>query len=120
MTCLSKLPGKTLTRNVQKPKCFRMDFITAIAEIENDPGKVFLQNLHNRATIGYEKSLRSRPEVFPVIAKQRVYDDPMGFLGNYKTVLGKEEALQKVIAKDLEEGLVLGPFSLEQLSTKYP
>ena len=35
-------------------------------------------------------------------------------------MLGKEEALQKVIDKDLEEGLVPGPFSWEQLSTKYP
>ena len=55
------------------------------------------------------------PRSPPVELKQRVYDDPREFLGNYKTVLGKEEALQKVIEKDLEEGLASGPFSLEQL-----
>ena len=41
MTCLSKLSGETLTPNVQKPQCFRLDFSSAIAELENDPGKVF-------------------------------------------------------------------------------
>ena len=120
MTCLSKLSGKTLTPKVGKPQCFRLDFLSAIAELENDPGKIFLQNLHNGATIGYEKDLGSCPEVFPGKTKQRIYDDPREFLGNYKTVLGKEEALQKVIDKDLEEGLVSGPFSWEQLSIKYP
>ena len=34
---------------------------------------------------------------------------------NYKTVLCKEEALQKVIAKDPEEGLASGPFSESEL-----
>ena len=71
-----------------------------------------LQNLHNGATIGYEKDPGSCPEVFPGETKQRIYDDPREFRGNYKTVPGKEEALRKVIDKDLEEGLVSGPFFL--------
>ena len=71
-------------------------------------------------TIGYNECLGTSPEVFPDKTTQRVYDDRRNFLGNYKTVLGKEEALQRVIGKDLEEGLVSGPFSLEQLLAKYP
>ena len=110
MTCLSKLPGKTLTHKVQKPQCFRLDFLSAIAELGNGPGKVSLQNLRNWATIGYEEDLGSCPEVFPGKTKRRIYDDAREFLGNYKTVLGKEEALQKVIDEELEEGLVSGPF----------
>ena len=43
------------------------------------------------------------PRSPPVELKQRVYDDPREFLGNYKTVLGKEESLQKAAEKDLEE-----------------
>ena len=65
MTCLSKLPGKTLTPTIQKPQCFRLEFLSAIAELENDPDKVFLQNLHKGATIGYKEGLGSRLEVSP-------------------------------------------------------
>ena len=93
----------------------QVKFLSIIEDLEDDPDKEFLKNLHNVETIGYETSLRNCPEVFPGKTKQRVYDDRRSFLGNYKTVLGKEEALQKVIDKDLEEGLVSGPFSLERL-----
>ena len=42
-------------------------------------------------------------------------------LPNYKTVLGKEEALQNVIDGEIEEGLANGPFfSLAELNAKYP
>ena len=84
MNCLSELPWKTLTPNIQKPQRSGIDFLSAIAELENDPEKVFLQNIHNGATIGYEKDLGSRPEVFPGETKQRICDDPREFLGNYK------------------------------------
>ena len=96
---------------IQKPQCFRLNFLSIIAELENDTDKGFLQNLHKGATIGYSECLGTFPEVFPGKTKQRVYDR-RNFLGNYKTVLGKEEALQKVIGEDIEEGLVSGPFSL--------
>ena len=74
MTFLSKLPGMTLTPNVKKPHCFRLEFLSAISELENDTDKVFLQNLHNGATICYEKGLGSYPEVSPGKTKQRIYD----------------------------------------------
>ena len=104
----------------KKPQRFRLNFLSAISELENDPEKEFLQSPHKGATIGYEKCLGACPEVFHGKTKQRVYDDQRSFLCNYKTVVCKEEALQKVIDKDLEEGLVSGPFSLEQLYSKYP
>ena len=37
------------------------------------------------------------------------------FLGNYKTGIGKEDALQKAIYKDLEEGMLSGPFTESEL-----
>ena len=59
--------------------------------------------------------------------KHRVFDERREFLGNYKTVLGKEEALRKATGEDLEEGLVSRPFSESELrtgvsssSTKFP
>ena len=117
---LSELSGKTVEPVIQNPQCFRLNFLSTIADFENDPDKDFLKNLANRATIGYETSLGNSPEVFPDEAKQRVYDDQRSFLGNYKTVLCKEEALQKGIDKDLEEGLASVPFTLEQLRGEYP
>ena len=41
------------------------------------------------------------------------------FLRNYKTFLGKEEALRKVIDQDLQKGLVSRPFSESDLGEKY-
>ena len=93
----------------------RLNLLIAVAELGNDPRKVSLRNLHNGANIGCKECLGSRPEVSHGKTKQRIYDDPREFLGNYKTALG-EEALQKAIGKGLEEVLVSGPFSLEQLS----
>ena len=52
--------------------------------------------------------------------KQRVYDERRQFLGNYKTVVGKEEALQRVIGEDSQEGLLPGPFSEPELRHRYP
>ena len=58
-------------------------------------------------------------EVFTGKTKQRVCDEQREFLGNYKTVVGKEEALQKAIWQDSEEGPVSGPFSESELRAKY-
>ena len=71
----------------------------------------FLRNLENGATIGYKLELGNFQEFHMAKTKQRAYDEQRECLGNYKTVLFKEEALQKVIDKGLEEGLVSGPFS---------
>ena len=79
----------------KKPKRFRLNLLPGIAELENGPGETSIQNLYKGAAIGYEKSLGSRPEVFHGETKQRACDDPREFLGIYKTVLGKEEALQR-------------------------
>ena len=110
MNCLSELSGKTVDPVIKKPQRFRLNLISAISELGNDPDKEFLQNLHKGETIGYEKCLGTFPGVSHGKTKQRIYDDPREFLGNCKTVLGKEEALQKVIGKDLGGGLVSGPF----------
>ena len=120
MNCLSELSGRTVETVIKKSQRFRLNFLRIIADLEDGSDKEFLKNLHNGATIDCETSLGNCPEVFPGKTKQSVYDDRRSFLGNYKTVLGKEEALQKVIDKDLEEGLLSGSFSLEQLYSKYP
>ena len=60
------------------------------------------------------------PRSPPCETRQRVYGEQRSLLGNYKTGLGKEEALRKVIGKDSEEGLVSGPFALEELHSKRP
>ena len=52
--------------------------------------------------------------------KQRAYDEQRELLCNYKTVLSKEEALQKVTVKDLEEGMVSMTFSKSEPMRKYP
>ena len=39
MSCVSKLPGKTLTHTIQKPQCSRLNFLSAISELENEPEK---------------------------------------------------------------------------------
>ena len=87
VNCLSELPGKTVGPTIRKPQCFRLNFLSAISELENDSGEVFLQNLHKGATIGYNECLGTCPEVFPGKTKQRVYDDQRNFLGNYKNGL---------------------------------
>ena len=81
------------------------------AELEEDPGKNLLRDLENGDTIGYKAELGNCPEVSHVKLKQRVCDAAREFLGDYKTVLGKEDALQKVIGEDAEDGLVSAPFS---------
>ena len=55
----------------------------------------------------------------PDETKQRVYDEHRSSPGSYKTVFGKADALQKVIGKDSEEGLVSGPFAESELRGKY-
>ena len=97
-------------RTFRNPQRFRLNFLSIIGELENDPDKVFLQNLRKGETIGYNECLGTSPICLPWKKKQRFYEDQRNFLGNYKTVLGKEEALQKVTGKDLEEGRVSGPF----------
>ena len=63
--------------------------------IISDADKKFLRNLENGDTIGCKSDMRNFPEVFPGETKQRVYDEQCLFLGDYKTVLDKEEAFQK-------------------------
>ena len=110
--CLSGLSGETVETVIKRPQRFRLNFLSAIAELENDPGEEFIKNLENGGEIGCETDLGNCTEVK---TKQRVYGEQRSFLGNYKTILGKAEALQKVIDKDLEEGLVSGPFALAEL-----
>ena len=119
MECLSNLSGGTVGTVAGKPQCFRLRLISSLAEVENDPDKKFLQNLENSATVGYETDLGNSPRSPPWETKQRVYDEQRRFLGNYKTVLGKEAALQKATDKDLEEGLVSGRFAWSELKEKY-
>ena len=108
MECLSNSSGTTVEAVIKKPQCFRLQFISSLAELENDADKKFLQNLENGAAIGYETDLWNFPEVFTGKTKRRVYDEQRRFQGNYKTVLGKEESLQKAICEDSDEGLFFG------------
>ena len=66
------------------------------------------KNLENGEAVGGKSDLGNFHEVFHGETKQRVYDEQRELVGNYKTVLCKEEPLQKVIEKDSEEGLVSG------------
>ena len=105
MGCLSELSWKTVGAVVKRPQCPRLNLLSAIAELENDTGEEFIKS-RKRGEIGYETDLGNFPDVFTGEAKQRVYGEQRSFLVNYKTVIGKEEALQKVIGEDSEEGLV--------------
>ena len=42
--CLSELPGKTVGTVIRKPPCFRLNFLSAIADLENGTDKDFLKN----------------------------------------------------------------------------
>ena len=53
--------------------------------------------------------LRKPPRGLPWGTKQRDYGEERAFLGNYETVIGKEEALQKSIGGDLREAVVSAP-----------
>ena len=75
---------------------FQIKFHKCNFRARNDTDKVFLQNLHNGATVGYNECLGALPEVFPGKTKHRVYDDQRNSLCNYKTVLGKEESFTEV------------------------
>ena len=59
------------------------------------------------------------PEVFHVETKQRFYDEQRQILCNYKTALGKEEALRNVIRKYLDGGLLSAPFAESEPRAKY-
>ena len=83
----------------QKPQCFRPQLLGCLAELGNDPDKKFLRNLEGGDTIGYKSDAGTSLDVFHGKTKQRVYDEQRLFLGNYKTVLGKEEDLQKPYAE---------------------
>ena len=98
--CLSSLSGKKEKAAIIKPQCFRLELLGCLAELENDPGKKLLRTLENGATIGYKSDMGNCPEGSSGETKQRVYDGQPLFLGNYKTVSGKEEALRGVIDKD--------------------
>ena len=79
MECLSNLSGATVETVIKKPQCFRLQFISSLSELENDPDKKFLQNLENGATIGYETDLGNSPGVSPDKTKQRVYGEQRSF-----------------------------------------
>ena len=64
--------------------------------------------------------LRNCTEVFHGKTHQRAYDGGRHLLGNYKTVVCNEEALQWVAEEDSEDGLVSDPFSESELRSKYP
>ena len=75
---------------MKRPQRFRLRLLRCLAELENDAGKQFLQNLENGATIGYDSDLGNCPEVSHGNTKHRVYEEQRRFLGNYKAGLGKE------------------------------
>ena len=60
------------------------------------------------------------PDVFHGKTKRRVYGEHRRFEDNYKTVLGKEDALQKGIGKELEGCQVSGPSAESELKAKNP
>ena len=70
-------------------------------------------------TVGYNTDLGTSADVSP-ITKRRVYDEARDFLCNYKTVIGKEDALQRANCDDIKEGLLSGPFAESGIMAKYP
>ena len=54
---LSSLARNTISVEIRKPLCFRLDFIKCLAELEDDTCKCFLGNLENGDTIGPNKDL---------------------------------------------------------------
>ena len=79
-----------------------------------------LQNLHIGETIGYNEDLGSRPEVSSGKIKQRVYDDPREFLGNYKTVLGKGGGIAKGHRRRLGRRSGIGAFFFRAIVGRVP
>ena len=121
MNCLSQLSGETLTHKIQNRSVFGLNFSVWNCRVRKRPRQNFHPKPPQRSNNRIRKKSRITPGSLPWQNKTTGLRRPKReFLGNYKTALGKEEALQKVIGKDLEEGLVSGPYSLEQLSSKYP
>ena len=104
------MSGKAVCKSTRSPQCFRLEFVKWLADLETDSEKDFLGIPMNGATTGYDTDLGNCQDVVHGETKQRVYDNARDFLGNYKTVIGKEDALQKAIGEDLKEGLVSGNF----------
>ena len=63
----------------KKTSMFPIKFLSAIAELENDPYKDFIKNIENGATIGYEADLGNFHEVPHGETKLRVYDEQRCF-----------------------------------------
>ena len=55
--CLSEFPGKTAGPVIRKPQRFCLKFLSALSDLANGTGKDFINNLENRATVGYETNL---------------------------------------------------------------
>ena len=104
---------------IKKPQRFLLQLLYRLEELENDAGRKFLQNLDNGDTIGYKSDLGNLPEVFHG-EQNSVSTTNREFLVNYNTVLGEEEALHKVIDRDLEEGQVSCHLPESELRSKYP
>ena len=82
-----------------KTEMFPSKILACLAELENAPGKKCHRNLENGVTVWYRSDLGNFPEVCHGGIKQRVYDAQRELIFNYKTALGKEEALHKVVEK---------------------
>ena len=78
---------------------FQIKFLSAIFRARKRHRRSFLTESPQGETIDYNECLGASSEVFPGKTKQRVYEDQRNPIGNYKTVLGKEDALRKVIEK---------------------
>ena len=118
--CLSKLPGKTAGAALKEPQCFRLEMPSCLSELENDTGKKFPRNLENGDTVCYKPDLGNFHEAPTWGGKTARLRRTEIVLGNYKTVLGKEEASRKVISKGLEDGLLSGHFPESYMRAKYP
>ena len=86
--------------------------LKCIDELGNDPDEKFLGNHENEDTVGYMSDLGTCPEVLHGEIKPRVYDEKRKFVGNYKTVLGKEGIYKKQWAKIRKKVLHRGLFRI--------
>ena len=92
-----------------KPRRVRLEFYKMSSRTGGEEDSNFRWKIENGSTGGYMSDLRNFPDVAPGETQKRVYGEQRQFPGNYKTAVGKEEALQMVICVDLEYGLVPGP-----------
>ena len=81
----------------KKAQRFRLSSHKCLEGLEKGPDSDLLGNLEIGATTGHMSDLRISPEGIHRRTKRRVYDEQRRFVGNYKTVVGKEEALRKLL-----------------------